>query len=223
MIDITVDFETCACCPTAAVMSVGAVAWNRDAMDTPFLPEDEECTAPDTEFMAHVDLRGMFIDGFTFDPKTARWWDAQSVDAKRAVLDSDGEGSPCRPIEEVIKDLFAWVDEVKFFYQSEEVYLWSQGTDFDIAILRTICTKYGISIPCKYANFRDHRTYFLEGYRLVCDIAGMPFDVSKAYTLVDDYGEPGVVHDPVFDCKRSIYSTWQTMKHLQCLGTKKKV
>lgn len=36
MIDVTLDFETCALAPTAAVMSVGAVVWNRDGDKSPF-------------------------------------------------------------------------------------------------------------------------------------------------------------------------------------------
>ncbi len=39
MNDITFDLETCALCPTAAVMSTGAVVWNRDGEDTPFLDD----------------------------------------------------------------------------------------------------------------------------------------------------------------------------------------
>lgn len=39
MIDITFDLETCALCLTAVVMSIGAVVWNRDGEDTPFLDD----------------------------------------------------------------------------------------------------------------------------------------------------------------------------------------
>lgn len=35
-LNITFDLETCALCPTAAVMSIGAVAWNAAAEDDPF-------------------------------------------------------------------------------------------------------------------------------------------------------------------------------------------
>ena len=34
-LNITFDLETCALCPTAAVMSIGAVAWNAAAEDDP--------------------------------------------------------------------------------------------------------------------------------------------------------------------------------------------
>ena len=39
MLDISFDFETCALCPNAAVMSVGAVVWNRSHPTTPFFKD----------------------------------------------------------------------------------------------------------------------------------------------------------------------------------------
>lgn len=39
MIDITFDLETRALCPTATVMSIAAVVWNRKGEDTPFLDD----------------------------------------------------------------------------------------------------------------------------------------------------------------------------------------
>ncbi len=218
MLDITIDFETCALCPTAAVMSVGAVAWLRDGEETPFLclPDTSNEMDADFVFSAHVDLRGMFLDGFTFDDATAKWWADKSDSAKLAVLDSDGEGMPCSPIKDVVKSFCLWVEDLKRVTEDNDVYLWSQGTDFDIAILRNICHKYGINLPVNYKNFRDHRTYFLEAAHTICDIAEVKFDPSSAYLLVEDLPEQGAVHDPVFDCKRSIYSTWQMMNHLHC-------
>ena len=47
----------------------------------------------------------------------------------------------------------------------------------------------------------------------------MPYDLSKTFDMVEDYKniEQGAEHDPVFDCKRSIYSTWQMMRKLACM------
>lgn len=216
MLDITIDLETCALCPTAAVMSVGAVAWKRNGEDTPFFVINDSSNVLDADvvFSAHVDLRSMFLDGFTFDADTAKWWSAQSAKAKEAVLEWDYEDVTCSPIDKVIMDFVVWVEDVKKTTGETDVCLWSQGTDFDVAILRNICYKYNIELPVSHKNFRDHRTFFMEGARTICDIAGIGFDSSRAYTLVDELDEPGVPHDPVFDCKRSIYSTWQMMKHL---------
>lgn len=219
MLDITFDLETCALCPTAAVMSFGAVAWDRNKAETPFFHTDANNRELDADFVFsfHVDLRSMFLDGFTFDQNTAKWWSEQSADAKKSLLDWDTEDTPCMPIETVVKGFIDWIGDVMRVTGEKDVCLWSQGADFDIAILRNICNKYDITLPISYKNFRDHRTFFLEGAHTICDIAGIEFDPSRAYTLVDELDvKGGAPHDPVFDCQRSIYATWQMMKHLRC-------
>lgn len=215
MIDITFDLETCALCPTAAVMSIGAVAWNRNGENTPFFDERFPIFFP--TFSEHVDLRGMFVDGFTFDAATAQWWSERSDEAKEALLDDDNEAMPCLPIQAVVKDFFRWIDYVKKACNTTEVNLWCQGTDFDMAILRNICNKYHIEIPISHNNFRDHRTFYMEGAAHICRLSGTAFMAEIAYDLVDAYEAPGAAHAPLYDCRRSIYSTWQMMKHLSCL------
>lgn len=212
-IDITIDFETCALCPTAAVMSVGAVAWDRNATDSPFYIENvqNDCAS----FSKHIDLRSAFLDGFTFDQDTANWWSKQSEKAKNALLSSDD--TPLQPLKEVVESLFSWIGVIKEMCEADDVYLWSQGSDFDIAILRNICDRYKLSIPVKYTHFRDHRTYFLEAARNMCEVSGKEYNEKEAYTLVENYEGKGEAHDPVFDCKRSIYSAWQMMKNLKLL------
>lgn len=213
ILDISIDFETCALCPTAAVMSVGAVAWNRNGEVSPFFLCGDDIDKVSL-FSKHVDLRSAFLDGFTFDQDTANWWSKQSDSAKAALLESDD--TPLTSLRDTIESLFAWIKFYIEVKQAEDVCLWSQGSDFDIAILRNICAKYGLLIPVKYTNFRDHRTYFLEGARTICARADINFNIREAYRLVDEYGGDGAQHDPVFDCKRSIYSTWQMMQMLKC-------
>ena len=222
MLDITLDFETCSLTPTAAVMSIGAVAWQRDNEKSPFYNlKDGSTQDPSSVFSCHIDLRSMFVNNFTFDGKTAEWWGAKSDKAKASLLSNDSYELPCRPIEVAVKDLFEWIEDFKKEHGNQDVCLWAQGSDFDIAILRNICYKYGLEIPVKYTQFRDHRTFFLEGARIICKASGVDFDPQKAYLLVDPYEGEGVAHDPIFDCQRSIYSTWQMMKHLACLKHQK--
>ena len=215
MIDITFDLETCALCPTAAVMSIGAVAWDRKQVDTPFYEEGNMHNA-DYLYLRHVDLRSQFVNGFTFDQDTANWWATRSKEANVAVTAPDCQ--PCDSIENVVVDFFQWIKEMA---NGDEICLWSQGADFDIAILRNICQKFQIDLPVSYKNFRDHRTFFLEGAKIILDAAQRPYDPNRAYSLVEPYEGEGVAHDPIFDCKRSIYSTWQMMKHLKCLNIEK--
>lgn len=214
-LNITFDLETCALCPTAAVMSIGAVAWNGDAEDNPFT----DGFSNDYCFYRHVDLRSSFVDGFTFDSKTSEWWATQDDGAKKALLEYDDV--PLHPIADVIEDFVYFIQYIQEEMSAKEVKLWSQGADFDIAILKNICRKYGIEEPVSYKNFRDHRTFFMEGAKIICDKAGVELDERKAYSLVDEYDGPGEPHNPVFDCKRSIFSTWQMMKHLRSLNVSK--
>lgn len=222
MLDITLDFETCSLCPTAAVMSIGAVAWRRDGEKSPFYNlKDGSTQDPSSVFSCHIDLRSMFVNNFTFDGKTAEWWGTKSDKAKASLLSNDSYELPCRPIEVAVKDLFEWIEDFKKENGDQDVCLWAQGSDFDIAILRNICYKFGIEVPVHYTNFRDHRTFFLEGARIICKASGVDFDPQKAYLLVEPYEGEGSAHDPLFDCQRSIYSTWQMMKHLTCLRPQK--
>ena len=219
MLDITIDFETCSLCPTAAVMSIGAVAWKRDNETSPFYQLTDGTHDPASVFSCHIDLRSMFVNGFTFDERTAAWWGTKMDEAKASLLSSDSYELPCRPIEVAVKDLFEWANDFKKEQGEQDVCLWAQGADFDIAILRNICYKFGIHTPLPYTNFRDHRTFTYEAAHLICNSCDMSYDPSKTYDMVEDYKniEQGAEHDPVFDCKRSIYSTWQMMRKLACM------
>lgn len=221
MIDVTVDLETCALCPTAAVMSIAAVAWKRYGKESPFFDEGDGVLRNST-FSAHVDLRSMFLNGFTFDQSTADWWAKQSNEAKAVLLDNDCDEQPCQPIDVVVTELFDWMDDIKKRLGDEDLCLWAQGTDFDVAILRYICWKMGVKFRIKHTQFRDHRTFYLEMARIVWDAAEPneeKFTIEKAYAQTTDYkdiaDDEGAAHDPLFDCKRSIYSTWQMMKKIR--------
>ncbi|MDD6754383.1 MAG: 3'-5' exoribonuclease [Prevotella sp.] len=216
MLDITIDFETCSLCPTAAVMSIGAVAWKRYDETSPFYLLKYGTQDPTSVFSCHIDLRSMFINGFTFDEKTAAWWKAKTDEAKDSLLSNDSYELPCRPIDVAVKDLFEWAQDFKKEQGEQDICLWAQGSDFDIAILRHICYKFGIDSPVHHADFRDHRTFIYEAARLICKARGELYNPSKTYDIVVDYKnvDEGAEHDPVFDCKRSIYSTWQMMRKL---------
>lgn len=222
MIDITVDLETCSLAPTAAVISIAAVAWKRNDVSTPFFGENDDMLKF-PEFSAHVDLRSEFLNGFTFDQSTADWWARQNDEAKAALLDNDSEDFPCQPIDVVVKDFMDWMEDTRVKLHEDEIYLWAQGTDFDVAILRNICHKMGLRFGIKHVNFRDHRTFYLEMARCFIENSGKKFTSDNAYAITDGgeadkafFGtDKNAAHDPVYDCKRSILSTWKIMNMIK--------
>ena len=111
-----------------------------------------------------------------------------------------------------------WINSVKEVLGEKEVRLWAQGTDFDLAILRNLCSRLVYDLPVQHTYFRDHRTYIYEIGDLIYKTLEQKTVISdymflqkrSPYALVSDYKEKnGVIHSPVYDCKRSIYTTWQ--------------
>lgn len=164
-LDFTIDFETCAMTANAAPMQVAIVPWRRDAKENPFVLDDtgqateEESARWPEPFVKYVDLRSCVVDGFDFDPETVKWWIEQSERAKEAVCQGFAE-----PVQDVLISILDYIREVVAQYQLDSICLWSQGADFDIAILRNLCRKYDVNleVDVPHTSFRDCRTLILE-------------------------------------------------------------
>lgn len=75
-IDITFDLETTSLQSTAAIMSFGAVAWNRQAKINPFLLNDNMAVSCNDGYGRYITLAPhlsqQFVSGFDFGRDTAR-------------------------------------------------------------------------------------------------------------------------------------------------------
>ena len=211
-LDITIDFETCAMTANAAVMQVAMVPWLRDNDADPFCNEQEV-----KPFVGYVDLRTCVVDGFDFDQETVKWWAGRSDVAKRAVT----SGEP-KPMETVVYDIFTYIRDLVKSYSLDSLCLWCQGSDYDIAILRNLCRKYGIDMEAEipHTSYRDCRTLILEAaLRRSPKPETILADPSKAYNLYEAlperYARNSESHDALYDAMRSSWNTWQALK---CLG-----
>ena len=216
-IDITFDLETVATTANAAVMQVAAIAWDRGAASNPFLLYDSFV------FNEYVDLRSCVVDGFDFDQQTVQWWSQRSDAAKHAVTKGQAYH-----VKDVFTSFINWIDGVVRKTEASGTRLWCQGMDFDTAILKNICRKYGLQLPVKYQQFRDCRTVILEaalieagrrakdGIQLQSAILAEP---SEAYQLYDqlpkEYAFGSEAHDALYDAMRSAWNTWQALKWLK--------
>lgn len=234
-IDITIDFETLALEPTAAIMSMGAVAWDRTRrMDDdknkstcPFIMSDAENPSLRDEnfFNVGVDVRSCITSGLTVDPKTVDWWAHRSEDAKGSLFLTEP-----KMLREAMEDFFGYVHRVQTSVGADDVCLWSQGSDYDIAILRNICHVLDMDLSqiCDYRNFRDCRTLIYEDAAFVynhhqrqnaksTELYKQDICFSNAYSDIPTLPTwtGNVAHDPVYDCVRSTWSTWHSMQRLE--------
>ena len=223
-LDITIDFETCAMTANAAVMQVAMVPWLRDNDADPFSFDDMDI------YEGCVDLRTCVVDGFDFDPETIKWWSERNLKAKEAVT----KGEP-KAVDDVLIGMLNYIRELKEKYALTSIFVWCQGMDFDIAILRNLCRKYGVKLEedIPHTSFRDCRTVILEaalieasrslngkstranGIILPEQILAGSYDVYKMFDpLPERYSAGSEAHDALYDALRSSWNTWQALKWL---------
>lgn len=201
LIDITFDLESLSLASNAAVLQIAAVAFNRHANTS-----DELFPINIPPFQSKVDIRSCVADGFDFSPSTVKWWAEKSPEVKTEVLTGD-----CYPLKEVVRYFIDWLHEVKESTGSEQIFLWAQGSDFDISVLRTILRTYDLEseLPVPFHNFRDARTFIAEiGSHFAAGEDGL-IDHAKIYEALPPYTGEGNVHNAVFDCLRTSWSVWQ--------------
>lgn len=188
-IDITFDLETTSLQSTAAIMSFGAVAWNREAMREPFLLND----AYGRYVIISPHLSQQFLKGFDFDRDTARWWNGQSDDAKNAIIMEE----PVR-CEQLIVVFHEWLRSVLDVAGADSYRLWCQGSDFDLAIFRHFLSVFDTYhfIKLHHCYFRDARTFTLGAVETI-------FKAGKWGELVDS---PDYKYDDFCANPQTIYA-----------------
>ncbi len=134
---IMVDIETVDTKPTAAVVSIGAVA----------MQDDGEIVS---RFYRTIGLMGAIPYGTT-DAGTLAWWGQQSEDARREALYPENP----QDFKQSLKDLFDWA---MVQGASKNSNWWSNGSDFDLVILRGAYDRLGLESPVNFRGVRCFRT-----------------------------------------------------------------
>lgn len=202
VLDVTIDFETCALSANAAILQLAAVPFKRNPKEFSY----KNVFARDMpNFNAKVDLRSCVMDGFEFDKDTLKWWAE-----KPQVLKDEVMGGDCYPLQEVMEQFSEWLDYISSGKENPVIVLWAQGADFDIAILRNVFRKYKLTLPVSFHNFRDARTFIIEnGAALLLDHPedGIA-DNSKVYEKIPALPEltESMPHNALFDAMRTSWN-----------------
>lgn len=139
MPDVMIDLETMSTRPDAAIVSIGAVAF------------DMRKLVVGERFYRNVDLRTSAAAGGHIDPDTVLWWMRQS-DAARSALQRN-----LSPLADALDALTAFLASCA---PLAAIRPWGNGVDFDMVILASAYRAAGLETPWKYWNQRDARTLF---------------------------------------------------------------
>lgn len=139
MPDVMIDIETMSTRPDAAIVSIGAVAF------------DMRKLVMGERFYTNVDLVSAQAAGGHIDAGTVLWWLRQGDNARSAFSRN------AKPIGEALDALTEFLISCA---PLAAVRPWGNGVDFDMVILTSAYRAAGRETPWKYWNQRDARTLF---------------------------------------------------------------
>lgn len=143
-IHIMVDIETLDTAPSAAILSIGAVAFR--------MPATYQELDLSNRFYADIDVNDSMRKGATASFSTIKWWTEQSDEARRATF----ARAVRRPEEAVLNDFITWVTQLG---PIDKRIIWANGIDFDLTIIREAMRRNNITHPLwQHTKQRDYRT-----------------------------------------------------------------
>ena len=202
-VNIAVDIETLSKRSTAAIIGIAAKAFS--------LGENKAKEV--SVFKYAVDATSCAMLGMDFDNETVEWWSKKPADVKEQFKYGYSIGT-------ALHELTAFINDIKKLNDADEVIVWCQGTDFDIPILRNAFVlanndRAEKTIPWKFTNVRDSRTFIHEGVRLIDPTAEDP------YSIIPE-NKNWVEHDAMSDCDQLIHNvTWVNDKISELLTANK--
>ena len=135
--DCMVDLETAGMPPTGAILSIGAV----------FFDIESQTMGP--TFQQTVHLGSAVEMGGTMSPSVFLWWLGQSEEARQGVRFGG------QHINKVLLVFSEWVKET---CRHEDVRMWANSPNFDLAILGGAYDRSQIKRPWNWSRERDFRT-----------------------------------------------------------------
>lgn len=135
MRQVCIDLETMSTKPDAAIIAIGAVAFDltgKEILD---------------RFYTTVDLASSMAHGGVVDASTILWWMRQSDEAR-----AEFKGKTIL-LPHALEQFTLWVEKL-----GDDFCVWGNGADFDITILGQAYRRIGEEPPWSYRNVRCFRT-----------------------------------------------------------------
>jgi hypothetical protein len=136
--NVMLDLETYSTKSNAVILTIGAIKFDNSENITSI----ESCD----KFYKRINISSCLNLGMHIDPETDKWWCQQNYDTRyEAIINPDRTN-----IKDALSEFIGWFGNSK--------YIWSQGIDFDIVILKNAFDKCNLTVPWKFWNVRDSRT-----------------------------------------------------------------
>lgn len=132
---IMVDLETLGTRAGSVILSIGAVEFDQRSKEL-------GCT-----FYRSIQPEDCKAHGLTVDQSTLDWWEKKSPEARAVLTDPDAV-----PLSDAL-DAF-----VQFWVQTDAVFVWGNGADFDNVLLAHAFHAVDRPIPWKFWDNRCYRT-----------------------------------------------------------------
>lgn len=138
MMDCMLDLETMGTGPDAAIIAIGAVAFDPERNAMP--------GGVDAQFYATIDLSDAMRCGGVVDGDTVMWWMARD-DSARAQFAAEAQTTLS-----ALTNLAAWM------HRNDIKHVWGNGAEFDNVILSAAYRRLDAPLPWKFYNNRCYRT-----------------------------------------------------------------
>lgn len=146
MTQIMVDIETMDIEPSAAILSIGAVAFDKRVIST-------KAELKENSFYTNISIESNQKVGRTMSASTIEWWLKQSKAAQQSLFED-----PILPLKTALIKYRMWCEK-----QNADRY-YANDPDFDIVVLNNALKQIGDSSPFAYHMHRSLRTTIEDAY-----------------------------------------------------------
>jgi hypothetical protein len=136
MDNVMLDIETMGTTCTAAIISIGAVFFDKDL-------------GLGSTFYSQISLDSAIRSGMTVDGSTIMWWMEREEAARKAFFNN----IKARALDDALLDFTAFIG-----MYGNAPHIWGNGSDFDNVIIHSACRLLGKNRPWEYYKNRDFRT-----------------------------------------------------------------
>lgn len=178
-VHIAIDLETLSTSPAAVVLSIGAVAVCESTGETVKFYSACRISSQPTRKM---------------DTSTMDWWDKQGSEARKALDFAWTDEAPT--LTDALNALTAWIGQLG---ETHEVFVWGNGSDFDIGILNHAYKEISDFVPWNFRNVRDMRTLY---------------DITKRFGMVIEVPRVGTHHNALDDAQFQANIVMESLRQL---------